>query len=317
MAGASGSGPRDCMTPPPASELVGWATQDGGTTGGGDETPMVVTTAQQLTQALSGSAARVIHVSGVISGSFNITSNKSVIGVCGAEIRGHIGIGRESNIILRNLKIVGQNCSDSPNDCSGGSDAVGINGGSHHIWADHLDVSDGSDGNFDITQGSDFITVSWTKFSYSTRRTDPQAGTSGHRFSNLIGASDTDPSDVNHLNITYHHCWWADNVDQRMPRSRRGQIHLFNNLFTASGNSYCSNAGQDAKLLVQNSIYSGVNNPFQVSNNGTLRSEGNDFPGATGNQNGSGNGFMPPYAVTLDPLTGLEDAIRQGAGPQM
>src|SRR6185503_7659822 len=121
----------------------------------------------------------------------------------------------------RNLKVVGRNCQDAPQDCSAGEDAISVNGGAQHLWFDHLDVSDGSDGNLDITQGSDFVTVSWSKFSYSSMRTDPMAGTSGHRFSNLVGASDTDPSDVNHLNITWHHNWWAQNVNQRMPRTRR------------------------------------------------------------------------------------------------
>jgi hypothetical protein len=35
----------DCNTPPEASELVGWATQNGSTTGGGNATPLVVTSA--------------------------------------------------------------------------------------------------------------------------------------------------------------------------------------------------------------------------------------------------------------------------------
>ena len=101
-----------------------------------------------------------------------------------------------------------------------------------------------------------------------------------------------------------------------MPRSRRGQIHVFNNLFTASGNSYCTNAGQDAKLLVQNNVYAGVNNPLQVANNGTLRSEGNDFTGSTGNQMGQGNGFTPTYSFNLDPTSGLRAALEAGVGPQ-
>jgi pectate lyase len=313
---ASGTGPTDCTTPPPMSALIGWAAESGGTTGGGDQAPVVVRTAQELTQNVGGDSPRVIHIDGNISGSFSIGSNKTLIGICGAQIRGHIGIGGQSNVILFNLKVVGNNCSDSPQDCSSGADAIGINGGSDHVWVDHLDVSDGSDGNLDITQGSDFITVSWTKFSYSTRRTDPDAGASGHRFSNLIGASDTDPSDVGHLNITYHHSWWADNVDQRMPRTRRGQIHVFNNLFTAAGNSYCTNAGQDAKLLVQNNIYSGVNDPLDVSANGNMKAEGNEFPGATGTQSAMGTGFVPPYTFTLDPTASLEAAIRAGVGPK-
>jgi pectate lyase len=101
-----------------------------------------------------------------------------------------------------------------------------------------------------------------------------------------------------------------------MPRSRRGQIHVFNNLFTASGNSYCTNAGQDAKLLVQNNLYLSVNNPLTITQNGSLKSEGNDFSGSTGSQSGSGNGFSPPYTFSLDSTSGLEAVLRAEVGPK-
>ena len=312
MAGTSSG---DCNTPPAPSQLVGWASEGTGTTGGGDATSVVVTTASDFSQNVSGSTARVVHVKGSISGSFSIGSNKTIVGVCGAEIHGHLSISNQSNVIVRNLKMVGNNCSDSPNECKSGADAITVNSGSHQLWFDHLDVSDGSDGNLDITQGSDFVTVSFTKFHYSSKRSDPEAGASGHRFSNLIGASDTDASDPGHLNVTFHHCWWADNVDQRMPRTRRGQIHVFNNLFTASGNSYCTNAGQDAKLLVQNNVYSGVNNPLQIANNGIMKEEGNVFTNTTGDKMGTGAAFTPPYDFTLDTTSGLEAAVKAAVGP--
>ena len=308
-------GDQDCNTPPTPSQLVGWATQNGGTTGGGQQTPVVVTSADQLADELGGNDAKVIHLKGNVEGSFGVGSNKTLIGVCGAELHGHIGISGSSNVIIRNLKLVGNNCQDSPLDCSGGADAMTLSGGAHNVWIDHLDISDGSDGNLDITQGSDFVTVSWSKFSYSSKRTDPDAGASGHRFSNLIGSSDTEPDDVGHLNVTYHHCWWAQNVDQRMPRTRRGQIHVFNNLYTASGNSYCTNAGQDAKLLVQNNVYAGVNQPLDVSANGNMKQEGNDFTNSTGNKDAKGTGFTPPYAVTLEPTATLRAALEAGVGP--
>jgi pectate lyase len=220
-----------------------------------------------------------------------------------------------TNSILRNLKVVGRNCSDSPQDCSGGDDAITLSAGAHHIWFDHLDVSDGSDGNLDVTQGSDFVTISWTKFSYSTRRIDPEAGETGHRFSNLIGSSDTDPADPGHLNVTFHHCWWGDNVDQRMPRTRRGQIHVFNSLYTAAGNSYCTDAGFEARLLVQNNLYIGVNRPLEVRDGGNMLSEGNVFQDTMGPQSVAGTGFTPPYAFDLDATAELEATLRAGVGP--
>jgi pectate lyase len=316
-AGSAGMpGDDDCNTPPPPSELVGWASQNGGTTGGGNAAAVVVTTAADLTTQLKGSDAKVIHLKGSVQGSFSVGSNKTLIGVCGAQVKGHIGISGSSNVILRNFKMVGNNCADSPQDCSGGADAITLSGGAKNVWIDHLDVSDGSDGNLDVTQGSDFVTISWTKFSYSSKRTDPDAGASGHRFSNLIGSSDTEPLDVGHLNVTYHHCWWAQNVDQRMPRSRRGQIHVFNNLYTATGNSYCTNAGQDAKLLVQNNVYAGVNNPLQVANNGNMKEEGNDFTNSTGTKTAAGSGFTPPYSFKLDATSSLRATLEAQVGPR-
>jgi pectate lyase len=319
VAGGGGGGgmpsDNDCNTPPAPSELVGWATRNGGTTGGGNDTPVVVKNASELTAQLKGSDAKVIHLEGNVEGSFAVGSNKTLIGVCGAQIHGHVGLSGSTNVIIRNLKLVGNNCQDSPQDCSGGADAMTLSGGAKNVWIDHLDISDGSDGNLDITQGSDFVTVSWTKFSYSSKRSDPDAGASGHRFSNLIGSSDTEPLDVGHLNVTYHHCWWAQNVDQRMPRTRRGQIHVFNNLFTASGNSYCTNAGQDAKLLVQNNVYAGVSSPLQVSANGDMKAEGNDFSNSTGNKSASGNGFTPPYQFELDATATLQATLEALVGP--
>jgi pectate lyase len=302
----------DCMTPPPAPALIGWASEGGGTEGGGSATPVVVTSASEFSNAVSGNAASVVHLNGTISGDFGVGSNKTIIGICGAELRGSLHVSNQQNVIVRNLKVVGYNCSDSPQECGAGQDAVHVQG-SHHLWFDHLDVSDGSDGNLDMTHDSDYITISWTKFWYSNRRTDPEQGASGHRFSNLIGASD---SDAGEYRITFHHNWWADNIDQRMPRSRFGDIHVFNNLFTASGNSYCTNAGISTHLLVENNIYRGVNNPLSPDGNGDMRAQGNVFDDVTGNQSDNGGqGFDPSYDYTLDPTDGLDTSLQSEVGP--
>src|SRR6266700_2561467 len=260
-----GGSTSSCTQPPPPSDLIGWASQpgmglNGPTTGGGTATPIMVSTAGALATAIMGTAPALVYVTGTINGNFNIGSNKSLVGLCGATVHGHVDVSRSSNVIVRNLKIIGYGVGDCSLDpsydpavgCSSGNDAVTIQNGAHHVWFDHCDISDGTDGNLDTTSGSDFVTISWTKFHY-TPRTDPvgndSTGASGHRFSNLIGSADNVPGDVGHLNITWHHDWWADNVNQRMPRSRYGKIHMLNNLFTAVGDSYCTNAGLLASLL--------------------------------------------------------------------
>jgi pectate lyase len=320
-AGSGGSGgATNCMTPPPPSPLVGWASvnamSQNGTTGGGTTTPVVVTSTTDFNTQAAGTATRVIHVSGNLSGTFTIGSNKTVIGVCGARLQGSVRISNSVNVILRNIRVVGNNCSDSPQQCSSGADAVSITNNSHHVWVDHLDVSDGSDGNLDTNAGSDYVTISWTKFSYSTRRTDPEQGASGHRFSNLVGSGDNVPSDVGKLRVTFHHNWWAQNVDQRMPRTRYGNIHVFNNLYTASGNSYCTNAGIQTHVLVENNAYIGVNNPLSPDANGDMLARGNLFQNTTGTTTANGTGFTPPYQYSLDATTNLRATIEAQAGPR-
>jgi pectate lyase len=318
------------MTPPDPSPLIGWASLNGGTTGGGSATPQVVTTLQQLSAAVAGSTPAVIYVNGKLTaGGVNVGSNKTIVGVCGAEIHGHIGVG-STNVIIRNIKIVGYgvgNCAldpsyDSSVGCSSGDDAITVSG-AKNVWFDHCDISDGTDGNLDIVNGSDYVTVSWTKFHY-TPRTDPtgndSTGAEGHRFSNLIGSSDTVPADVGHLNITWHHDWWADNVNQRMPRSRRGKIHILNSLYTSSGNSYCSNAGQDAQLLIEGTVYSGVAGPLQVSQNGLMNAPKSGanadlFTNTSGNTNQTSTVFSPTYMYTVEPASGIQAAVMAGAGP--
>jgi pectate lyase len=133
-----------------------------------------------------------------------------------------------------------------------------------------------------------------------------------------IAPADNVPGDVGHLNITWHHDWWADNVNQRMPRSRYGKIHMLNNLFTSAGDSYCTNAGLMASLLVEGNVYSGVKAPLQPDANGNMRAPAmsNLFVGTTGNTTATGTGFTPPYAYTPDPTATLAAAVMSQAGPQ-
>jgi pectate lyase len=270
-----------------------------------------------LNAAVSGSTPAVVYVKGVLAaGTLKVGSNKTIAGVCGAEIHGHVDMNGSANVIFRNLKVVGYNCSDNMSECKSGLDAITVVSSAHHLWFDHDDISDGSDGNLDITNGSDFVTVSWTKFWYSSKRTDPVTGTTGHRFSNLIGAADGVAEDAGHLNVTWHHNWWASNIAERMPRSRDGKIHVANNLFTASGNDYCTNSGNLSSLLVENNVYMGVANPLQEDADGNMLARGNIFQGTSGATTSKGTGFTPPYALTLDPTANLAATIMREAGPQ-
>jgi pectate lyase len=334
--GNGGSSTGNCTAPPDPSPLIGWASQSGSTTGGGSATPTTVTTLSALQAAASGSTAEVIYVKGVLgTGTLTVGSNKTIAGVCGAEIHGHVEMSGSVNVIIRNIKIVGYgvgDCSldpkyDSTVGCSSGQDAISLQKNAHNVWFDHCDISDGTDGNLDITNAADFVTVSWTKFHY-TPRTDnsgsDSTGASGHRYSNLVGGSDSSTGDAGKLSITWHHNWWADNVVERQPRVRFGENHIFNNLYTSTASNYCVRAGIQAQILVENNAFVGVKNPQQfnsTSDQGTayITAQGNLYSGTSGTQSTGGGGTpftTPPYAYTPDATAGLQAAIQSGAGPK-
>jgi pectate lyase len=289
---------------------VGWATQSGGITGGGNAAAMTVTSLSAFNTAAGGTTARVIMVNGKFSGTAIIGSNKTILGMCGAEIDGHIQMSGSSNVIIRNLKVVGLNCTDN-SDCQNGADAISVESQADHLWFDHMDVSNGSDGNLDITQASDFVTVSWTKFSYTGR-----AG--GHQFSNLIGADDGDTGDSGHLRVTWHHNWWANGVQDRMPRVRFGQVHVVNGLYTATGNDACVGVGVNANILLENNVFMSVQDPIETSHASAasiIVSRGNIFQMVVGGFLGMGTAvFTPPYTYRVDTTNGLGALIMAKAG---
>ena len=295
---------------------MGWAAVadlglDGTTGGEGGEVVDVATT-QDFIAANERTEPLVIRVSGTIGDGLRLAvgSNKTILGVGERPtVQGSLEIEGVQNVIVRNLYVIGNNCSDGRDgSCEGGSDAVQISEEAHHVWIDHLDVSDGSDGNLDVNDASDYITISWTKFSYSsTART--------HRYSNLIGSGDGRTTDRGKLRVTWHHVWWADNVQERMPRSRYGDVHVFNSYFSSRGNAYCVRAGIETRIRTERNYFDHVSDPFDIENDtGIIESIENHFDGSSASV-ATGTTFTPPYAyVADDPLT-VRCAVSQGAGP--
>lgn len=316
---------------------IGWAAQNGGTTGGGSATPVVVTTLSAFNAAAKGSTAKVIYVNGNLAqGTATIGSNTTVIGCSGTNptLNGHVDVKGVSNVIIRNMNIVGYNCAPpdvntaTGGQCQNGHDALTVDSGAHNVWFDHDAVRDGSDGNLDIVHGSDFITISYTKFYYSTKRTDPNdTGAAGHRYSNLIGGSDSNGSqDSGHLNITFHHDWWGQFVVERQPRVRFGKVHLFNNLWTSSGNNYCIGVGVGANILSQNNAFVGVKTPINTTSyvnasiaKSSAKSTGNLYQSTSGSSPADLNAssvFTPPYSFTLESASAVQADVQANAGPK-
>jgi pectate lyase len=214
--------------------------------------------------------------------------------------------------------------------CSSGADAVSVQKNAHHVWFDHCDISDGTDGNLDITNAADYVTVSYTKFHY-TPRTDPtgtdSTGASGHRFSNLVGGTDTPSTydDANALNVTWHHDWWADNVMERQARVRFGHNHFFSDHWSSSGDNDCVRAGTNAHVFIESSAFTGVKDPHEFNTatdqeTANIQVKGNAYDGTSGTQatGGSGAAFTPSYAYAhvMTAVADVPTLVRSSAGPE-
>jgi pectate lyase len=293
----------------PGDKPEGWASQAGGTTGGAGGTEVTVATMAQLQSEAKSAGRKIILVAkGTYSGKLDIASDKSILGKePGVLIKGDVHIDKDSNVILRNLAVQGERC-DTYDACHDGQDAIRITGSSR-IWLDHLDVSDGQDGNCDITNGSDFVTVTWCKFWYSYDKE--------HRFSNLIAADDNLAIDKGKLSVTYAYCWWADRVVERMPRGRAGKVHVVNNLYTSTTANYACGPGVDIQMLIENNQFKNAGyaiKPFEGSPAPAWKSIGN-AGSAKDIATGQGAVFAPPYALSLKlAASEVEARIKPAAG---
>ena len=313
---------------------TGWASEQGGTTGGAGGTEVTVDNIDSLKKyAKVKNTPYIIFLKGTV-GSYgthglqddsvvDISSNKSILGLPGARLNGRFSINKDSNIIVRNITIRMSGAVDV-----NGDDCFTIQGNSRHIWLDHLDIADGQDGNADVVDGTDLVTVSWTKFHY-TSLSYQHADTNGvgkgwHQFCNLLGNSDTKSTDAGKINVTMHHVWWADSIVERMPRVRFGKVHVYNNLYTSKQANYCVRVCYQSSLLIEGNAFIGTHNPIQYyaadSVNyppGLATMRNNLFQNSDGDTTGDGHGFTPPYQYTLENASAIQAELSDpntGAG---
>ena len=215
-------------------------------------------------------------------------------------------IQRCENVIIRNLSFVGPGSVDV-----GGVDLVSVINSSHHIWVDHCEFIDGQDGNFDITNESDYITASWCHFHYTDR-------SYVHQNTNLVGSSDSKVEDRGKLNITFAYNEWGENCRSRMPMARFGKIHLLNNWYNCSGNTENAvNPRLESEFLIEGNYFDkGIIKTFK--NNGSTGvsiSDNTVADPAGGSITASGTAVTVPYTYNKVPSTSVPEMIELLVGP--
>jgi pectate lyase len=201
-----------------------------------------------------------------------VGSNTTIVGLGDrAVLKGaSLQVRNADNVIIRNLDLrdaydcfpVWQPNTGGLGDWKTAYDNIWLTGATH-VWIDHVTASDQGhpdsaeptyfarnylrhDGLLDITNGSDLVTVSWSRFA-------------DHDKAMLIGNSDSATGDRGRLRVTLHHNQF-ESVVQRAPRVRFGQVHLYDNRYVVpEGAEYRYSLG----VSTESAIYA-ENNAFHT-----------------------------------------------------
>lgn len=247
---------------------IGFASLNGGTTGGKGGDVVTATSYNQLKSYAESSKNLIIMVEGNISngsngGSINVKSNKSLIGKGNSAFLNGVSLSiTNNNIIIQNLKIslTGINTPKNIND----GDAVSITKTAKNVWMDHCELFsenpdiqtdiDKYDGLIDIRDKTGFITISWCYFH-------------DHHKCGIVGASDSDL--YADRKITFHHNYYK-NVKLRIPMYRGSIGHFFNNYIVGAKDA--SEIREGACVRIEKNYYEKLHYSIYTPN---------DHPGKT------------------------------------
>ncbi|KAF9884558.1 hypothetical protein FE257_001503 [Aspergillus nanangensis] len=279
----------------------GFASLNGGTTGGQGGSEVTVNNVDDLRSYLAEEGAYIIKVEGTITvdpagEELSVSNDKTIIGVGdSAHIdQGGFGLDGTSNVIIRNLRIT------NPGDAESDHDSIQADGSSN-IWIDHclFDEPTG-DGLIDLRKDTTFFTVSNNIF----RNHDKAFG---------IGWTDNVIAEG-----TIHHNWF-DGTNQRNPSADNLlHAHLYNNYLTGV-TSYGHYARGSTNARIENVYFSDTSNPITADEDATLTSTGSVVDGDSDEPVADqGEAFNPAdlYEYSLDETNDVPSIVEGNAGPQ-
>ena len=285
---------------------IGFAATDGMTTGGAGGQTVTVSTLAALKSAAGSSSPMIIKVSGVIKGNEGITvkSNKTIIGLSGSKLDGPgLKMYNVSNIIVKNMTIVNASATD----------AITIKDRTHHVWIDHCTFDNPIyDGLVDITQESDYITISWSIFSNAS-------------LTSLVGGGEESVSDKGHLRVTYHHNYFLNTLE-RSPSLSFGTGHVFNNYYEhtiayKAGQGYGIASRMGANIYTENNYFRNIKGAPIATIGTVLGFIGGDKTNiynncASNKISTAASTWRPAYAykTKLIPAADVPAAVKAGAG---
>ncbi len=266
----------------PDFSLAGFATLNGGTTGGEGGAEVVVSNYADLKNyAEKATDPYIIKVSGTIRGSGSVAagtydgsvtvgSNKSIVGMDSSAFLDGVGLklAGGSNVIIQNIRIsfisIAEAIPEGSHDIPGiyselgdegraqilvnGGDLISIQNTSRNIWIDHCELYSEDPAvqpNKDLYDGLIDIKhqTGFITISWCYFH--------DHYKVHLMGSNDADLYEDR--KVTYHHNRY-ENINSRLPMCRGSVVHVFNNyVFKALGS--CVDTRIGACIRVERNYY--------------------------------------------------------------
>jgi pectate lyase len=273
--------------------------------------------ASARTGALRAAAAPLTHpvliASGVSTIDIQDKTGLTIFSANGATIRhAEFNVKRANNLLIRNLKF--DELWEWDESSKGKYDKqdwdfITVDMTSDNVWIDHCTFTKAYDGVLDVKGGSKNVTISWSSFlgddggpnsfvrkqidaleanrsayvMYNFLRTngfsvdDIVAISRSQKKGHLVGANEFDTINANHR-VTLHHNYYL-NMQDRLPRMRAGNAHVFN-VYVNNAEALAAkdqrnaivnamSATNRAKLTGGSATYS-----FDVTLNGSISTEG-------------------------------------------
>ncbi|MBV7695129.1 pectinesterase family protein [Streptomyces sp. TRM70350] len=310
---AHGTGPAAPVADRFTDRPHGFASLAGGTTGGAGGKVVTVRDQASLARYVAADEPYVIRVAGSIAvapfgSDIVVGSNKTIIGVgdTGEIVHGelHLNPGTH-NVIIRNLTIRDSYVEGDWDGKTTDFDAIQMDS-VHHVWIDHNHLTHMGDGLLDIRKDSQYITVSYNRFSNHNK---------------ALGIGWT----TNALTqITIDHNWFTGTKQRNPSADNCAYAHLYNNYLSAQvadGDpvwTYGSWARGRTRMVIENGYYDGVQHPHQADATAELVERGSILRNTSGRHDEWGAAFDPRdfYDYRLDPAAAVPAIVKRFSGPQ-
>jgi pectate lyase len=272
--------------------------------------------ASARTGALRAAAAPLLHpvllATGVSTIDIQDKTGLTIFSANGATIRhAEFNVKRANSLLIRNLKF--DELWEWDESSKGKYDKqdwdfITVDMTSDNVWIDHCTFTKAYDGVVDVKGGSKNVTISWSSFlgddggpnsfvrkqidaleanrsanvMYNFLRTagfsteDIIAVSRSQKKGHLVGANEFDTLNANHR-LTLHHNYYL-NMQDRLPRMRAGNAHVFN-VYVNNAEALAAKDLRNARVAAMSStdrakLTSSSGYSFDVTLNGSISTEG-------------------------------------------